>query len=185
MSAELLLLILFAFAVLPYLLLGRYQRAGRRTLGLDRGELAYADDSLVRRPTLRSERLLLAGRPDLLEKIDGVYVPVEHKPSSRRLQQSHILQVAAQCLLVEDLYGVRPPHSVVVLAGGVRERVTCSPELERGVLRVMEEMRRILASGAPPGPAWAAAKCRACGFRRVCWDGVGADPEAMPIARTG
>jgi CRISPR-associated exonuclease Cas4 len=180
-----LLLVLLVLALAAYWLLGRYQRAGRRTLGLGRGQLAYADDSLVRRPTLRSERLLLAGRPDLLEKVDGAYVPVEHKPSSRRLQQSHILQVAAQCVLVEEVYGVRPPHGVVVLAGGVRERVTFSPELERGVLRVMEDMRRILASGAPPGPAWAPAKCRACGFQRVCWDELGADPETAPIARTG
>jgi CRISPR-associated exonuclease Cas4 len=179
-----LLLGLLVLAVALYLVLGRVQHAGRRTLGVGRGELAYADDSIVRRPTLRSERLLLAARPDLLEKFDGAYVPVEHKPSSRQLQQSHILQVAAQCLLVEELYGVRPPYGVVVLAGGVRERVTFSPELERGVRRVMDEMRRILASGEPPGPLWAPAKCRSCGFRRVDWDDTVPELVGPPVART-
>jgi CRISPR-associated exonuclease Cas4 len=180
-----LLLALLVVAVTAYVLLSRYQRAGRRTLGLDRGDIAYADDSLVRRPTLRSQRLMLAGRPDLLERTDGVYVPVEHKPSSRRLQQSHILQVAALCMLVDELYGVRPPHGVVVLADGVRERVAFSPELERGVLRVMDEMRRILANGEPPGPVWVSPKCRPCGFRRICWNADGSSVDSAPVAATG
>ena len=181
MTPELVLLLLVV-AIVGYVLLGGYQRAGRRSLGLDRGELAYADDSIVRRPTLRSEQLKLAGRPDLLEKADGVYIPVEHKPSARSLQQSHILQVAAQCLLVQDLYGIRPPYGVVVLAGGVREQVTFSPELERGVRRVMDEMRRILARGEPPGPLWVPAKCRRCGFRHVCWDDPLKEPAGPPVA---
>jgi CRISPR-associated exonuclease Cas4 len=180
-----LLFLLLVLAIVAYLIVGRYHRAARKTLGLGRGELAYADDSILRRPTLRSERRLLAGRPDLLEKVDGAFVPVERKPSARRLQQSHIRQVAARCLLVEDLYGVRPPYGVVVLADGARERVTFSPELERGVLRVMDEMRRILASGEPPGPIWVAAKCRPCGFRHVCWDRTGTDPVAAPLVTTG
>jgi hypothetical protein len=81
-NAELLLLFLLALVVLAYLRLGRYQKAGRRTPGLDRGELAYADDSLVRRPQRRAQRLQLAGRPGLLEKTDGTYVPVE--PGAQR-----------------------------------------------------------------------------------------------------
>jgi CRISPR/Cas system-associated exonuclease Cas4 (RecB family) len=34
----------------------------------------------------------------------------------------------------------------------------------------MAEMRRILATGEPPGPRWVGAKCRACGYHPVCWD---------------
>jgi CRISPR/Cas system-associated exonuclease Cas4 (RecB family) len=86
------------------------------------------------------------------------------------LQQSHILQVGALCLLVQDVYGARPPYGVVVLADGSQERVTFSEELERGVARTMAAMRRVLATGEPPGPGWVGAKCRACGYHPVCWD---------------
>jgi CRISPR-associated protein Cas4 len=169
MSAEFLLLIL-AFALAAFPLLRRWTRRRRVRLGISGGTVVSADDSLLRAPTLRSERLGLVGRCDHLLRVGDAYVPVEQKPSPRRLQLSHILQVAALCLLVQDMHGVRPPHGVVVLAGGVRERVAFSEELERGVLRAMAEMRRVPATGAPPGPRWVAAKCRACGYRPVCWD---------------
>ena len=110
------------------------------------------------------------GRSDHLLRVDGAYVPVEQKPGSRRLLQSHILQVGALCLLVQDVYGVRPPFGVVVLANGTQERVTFTEQLERGVVRTMAEMRRVLATREPPRPRWVAAKCRPCGHHPVCWD---------------
>ena len=174
MSTELLLLAL-ALAVAAYVLLAQWTRSRRRALGIAKGAIVSADDSLVRAPTLRSERLGLVGRCDHLLRVGDAYVPVEQKPSARRLQQSHILQVGALCLLVQDVYGVRPPYGVVVLADGAQERVTFSEELERGVVRTMAEMRRILATGEPPGPRWVGAKCRACGYHPVCWD----DDEAL------
>jgi CRISPR-associated exonuclease Cas4 len=169
MSAALLLVVL-ALALAAYVLLRWWTRRRRARLGLAGGALVSADDSLVRAPTLRSERLGLVGRCDHLLRVGDAYVPVEQKPSSRRLQPSHIMQVGALCLLVEDVYGVRPPYGVVVLAGGAQERVVFSEALERGVVRTMSEMRRILASGEPPGPRWVGAKCWACGHHPVCWD---------------
>jgi CRISPR-associated protein Cas4 len=169
MNAETLLLAL-ALAVAAYVLLARWVRRRRAALGISQGRIVSADDSLIRAPTLRSARLGLVGRCDHLLRVGDAYVPVEQKPSARRLQQSHILQVGALCLLVRDVYGVRPPYGVVVLADGSQERVTFSEELERGVVRTMAEIRRILATGEPPGPRWMGAKCRACGYRPLCWD---------------
>ena len=93
---------------------------------------------------------------------------MEHKPGARRLHESHVLQVAAQCVLVEETYGVRPPYGLVVLGGGMQARVPFTPALERHLLRTMAQMRELLAAGAEPGPRWVAPKCRACGFREVC-----------------
>jgi CRISPR-associated protein Cas4 len=168
MSAELLVLALVLTAA-AYILLVRWTRRRRRALGIGEGTIVSADDSLIRAPTLRSARLGLVGRCDHLLRVGNAYVPVEQKPSARRLQQSHMLQMGALCLLVHDVYGVRPPYGVVVLADGSQARVTFSKELERGVVRTMGEMRRMLAAGEPPGPRWVAAKCRACGYHPVCW----------------
>ncbi len=184
MSAELLLLVLL-LAVAAYVLLARWTRSRRLAMGIGEGTIVSADDSVIRAPTLRSERLGLVGRCDHLLRVGDAYVPVEQKPSARRLQQSHILQVGALCLLVQDVYGARPPYGVIVLADGSQQRVTFSEELERGVVRTMAEMRRILATGEPPGPRWVGAKCRACGYHPVCWDTesavqtVGAAHEAL------
>lgn len=169
MTADVALVVL-ALALATYLVLGRWTRRRRARLGIAGGAIVSADDSLVRAPTLRSERLGLVGRCDHLLRVGDAYVPVEQKPSAGRLQPSHVMQVGALCLLVQEAYGVRPPYGVVVLAGGAQERIAFSEALERGVLRTMADMRRILATGESPGPRWAAAKCRACGYRPVCWD---------------
>jgi len=66
-------------------------------------------------------------------------------------QQLHILQMGALSLMVQDVYDVRSPYSVVVLADGSQERVACSMGIEFGVVRTIAEMRRILAAGEPPG----------------------------------
>src|ERR1700737_3222639 len=91
-----------------------------------------ADDSTHGMPTLRSKRYGLVGRPDQLIRMGRMLIPVEQKPTALRMQQSHMLQVAAQCLLVYEVYGVRPSHGLLVLAGGKEERVEFTPALEGG-----------------------------------------------------
>jgi hypothetical protein len=46
--------------------------------------------------------------PDQLVRDGRMLIPVEHKPRTGRLQDSHIVQAAAQYLLVDEVHGVRP-----------------------------------------------------------------------------
>jgi CRISPR-associated exonuclease Cas4 len=164
------LIVALGLAVLLYVVLTGRSRQRRARLGLAGGVVVGADDSRLGVSTLRSERLGLVGRPDHLLRSGRSLIPVEHKPRARHVQPSHILQVAAQCALVEDVYGVRPPYGVLVLAGGVSEQVPFTPELEQRLLRTMADMRALLAMDTEPGPRWVAPKCRACGFRDTCWE---------------
>jgi CRISPR-associated exonuclease Cas4 len=109
-------------------------------------------------------------RPDQLVRAGRMLIPAEHKPRARRLQESHVLQVAAQCLLVKEVYGVRPTHGLVVVADGVQQRVDFTSALEQRLLDTMAEMRAFLREDLEPGPRWIARKCRARGVREVCWD---------------
>jgi CRISPR-associated exonuclease Cas4 len=152
--------------------LTRWRRSERAGLGLSNEHIVAADDSATPVPTLYSARYRLVGRPDQLVRTGRMLVPVEHKPRARRLQDSHVLQVAAQCLLVEEVYGVRPTHGLVVLAGGIQERVEFTSALEERLLATMADMRALLCTDAEPGPHWVAYKCQACGFREACWDGA-------------
>lgn len=167
-----LLLVLLAVTVAAFVLLGRWSRTQRARLGIEDGTIVSAEDSLLFAPTLRSDRLGLAGRCDQLVRVGDAYVPVEQKPSASRLFSSHVLQVGALCLLIQEVYQVRPPYGIVVLANGVREHVPFTEELEQRVLDTMTEMRQILTSDEEPGPRWVATKCRACGYHLVCWDGA-------------
>jgi len=163
-------LVLLVCAIVMYLLVRSLAGHWRRSAGLEDGELIGADDAELGIATLRSDRLGLVGRPDQILRVGRFFIPVEQKPSARRLYPSHAMQVAAQCMLVEEAYGVRPPYGVVVLKGGISERVPFTPELERRVHETIQEMRWILKSEHRPGPRWVQSKCIPCGYRDVCWD---------------
>jgi CRISPR-associated exonuclease Cas4 len=115
------LIIVLAASLLAYIVLCGWSFAKRTAAGLRNETLEWTDDSTIPGPTLRSKKYGLVGRPGPLVRVGRVLVPIAQKPSARRLQPSHVLQVAAQCLLVQEAYGVRPPHGVVVLANGIRE----------------------------------------------------------------
>ena len=163
------LLVALLLCVLLVGWLSRRARIERAGLGLRKEPIIAAEDSSKPAPTLYSARYLLVGRPDQLVRAGRMLIPVEHKPRARRLHDSHILQVAAQCLLVEDVYGVRPTHGLVVVGRGIPERVDFTPALERRVLATMAEMREYLRGNVEPRPHWVAPKCRACGYREECW----------------
>lgn len=160
--------ILLGVATLLYLFLGRVSRNERLSIGMDSGVLIAADDSRLGSPTLYSRRLGLVGRPDRMLQTGGAIIPVEQKPNARRVQPSHVIQVAAQCMLVQEVYAVRPPYGVLVLADGVQERIPFTPALEQRLVDTMAEMRSFLAADVEPGPIWIAPKCQACGFRETC-----------------
>jgi CRISPR-associated exonuclease Cas4 len=163
------LILLLAAAVLLYMCLSHWARHDRTVLGIKSETIASADDSAEGMSTLRSKRYGLVGRPDQLIRVGRMLIPVEQKPTARRMQQSHVLQLAAQCLLVQEVYGVRPSHGLLVLAGGKQERVEFTPALEGRLLHTMAQMRALLRADAEPGPRWVAAKCRPCGYRETCW----------------
>ena len=143
---------LVALAVLLFIALGVWARRERQNLGLGPGVVVAADDAHVTMPTLRSDRIGLIGRPDHILRCGDYLIPVEQKPNARRAQPSHVLQLAAQCLLVHEVLGVRPPYGLLVLAGGVQQRVPFAPALEGHLLDVMARMREWLATGSEPGP---------------------------------
>lgn len=162
--------LLLLAAVLLYVGLALWGRQERAALGLGVGAIVAADQSSLGAPTLRSTRYGLVGRPDQLLRVGSMVIPVERKPSARKIQQSHLLQLAAQCLLVDESYGVRPSYGLLVLAGGRQVQVEYTRALERRVLETMEQMRGLLRAGTDPGPRWVAPKCRPCGFRARCWE---------------
>jgi CRISPR-associated exonuclease Cas4 len=152
--------------------LGHHTRRERERLGIGigAGRLIAVDDTPDGGLTLRSDSLGLVGRPDQVVRLrDGALIPVEQKPSARRLHESHMLQVAAQCALIEEVYGRRPPYGVVVLRDGVRAQVRYTAELEARLLETLDEMRDLLADGSEPGARWVEPRCTACGFLKVCW----------------
>lgn len=135
----------------------------RQARGLGAGETLSLDSV-----TLRSGRWKLVGRPDRLVR-EGKFVIPEEWKSSRRATLAHKLQLATYFLLIEERYGVRPPHGFIVLGDGSRVRVENTEALRSEVLRIAREIREHRARLPEIIPAdKPAAMCRACGQRANC-----------------
>jgi len=129
------------------------------------GRLVAVDDG--QGVTLRSDRYRLAGRPDALRlRSGGPLVPVElkHRPApGRGPYPSHLVQLGAYALLLEDLTGEAPRFGVLRYAD--RDvRVRFDRELRERVLSTLDEVRRPYDGRADPSLA----KCRGCPWSPRC-----------------
>jgi CRISPR-associated exonuclease Cas4 len=117
--------------------------------------------------TLRSERYRLIGRPDSLRRgRDGRLVPVERKQRSAPPGgpfRSHLVQVWAYCLLVEDAEGRAPPFGIVRYAD--REfRVPWDAAARAELLSIRRAVAAPYDGRATPSPA----RCPRCRWADGC-----------------
>ena len=155
---------------LGLLLLWLAQR-GRTRSGLPQGRVIYTDTGgwgRLERP-LFSREFLLTGKPDYLVIHGEEVVPVEVKSGHApvRPYPSHILQLAAYCLLVEACYRRRPPYGIIKYADRTFE-VDYTSELEDELLATLDGMRTDLADGNAPRTHDEPRRCQACGYRSRC-----------------
>jgi len=120
-----------------------------------------------RASTLRSERYRLVGRPDELRRLsDGRLIPVELKSRPTPTTgptPSHVAQVRAYCLLVEETTGVSPPDGVLRYVDG-EFRVRWDDRARNELLQVRAEMLQRYDGRATPSPG----RCARCRWVRVC-----------------
>lgn len=148
-------------------------RAGRRRSGLPAGRVVYADTgnwSAVSKP-LYSARYQLTGKPDYLVDTRGGLVPVEVKaaaaPPDGKAYRTHIMQLAAYCLLVEEAYGRRPPYGLIRYADATIA-VDYGRALRGQLMTLLGDMRRARRRRQVRRSHQEPARCRACGLRQVC-----------------
>ena len=137
----------------------------RRAVDRRLGTLVAIDAG--RPATLRSERYRLVGRPDALRRRpDGRLVPIElkHRPlPPRGPYPSHLVQLGAYCLLVEETTGVAPPFGVLRYRDGEVE-VPFDATLRRTVLAALAAAKAPYDGSADPSPA----KCAGCPWSPQC-----------------
>jgi len=88
----------------------------RRT-GIPEGRIIYSDHGRWTRnkKPLYDAGLGLTGKPDYLIRVGDHLIPAEVKSSfaPRSPYDSHLLQLAAYCFLVESSFGIRPPYGLL------------------------------------------------------------------------
>ena len=186
----LLLLLLIIAAVLA----ARAAARESKRAGLPAGALLYSDtgrpvgrvagtevgrDGKRQERPLVSETLELVGRPDYLIEAEGGVVPVEVKstacPAGGRPYDSHLAQLAAYCLLVEDVLGATVPYGLVKYRD--REvRVEYTNEMREQALALIAEMKADMNASAEGSEVQRShddpRRCAGCSLREVCTESL-------------
>lgn len=128
-----------------------------------------------------SQRHGLVGKPDYLVEVSGagkrLVVPLEVKSRKRPPipDPGHLLQLATYCLLVEDIYGQRPPHGYLRYAD-----MTVKIDFARRLPRCRAHECRRHPQGAQRQNVTRshqdARRCQRCGYLDSC----GAEALAAP-----
>jgi CRISPR-associated exonuclease Cas4 len=145
--------------------------------GLPTRSILYADvgSTFPQRAPLISRRYRLSGKPDYLVRVEDGVAPVELKsswsPSSDRPYDGHLFQLAAYCLLVEDVYRVSVPYGLVRYEDR-SIRVDYTPSLRASLLALLDEVRTAKCNGECHISDGQASKCESCGFRSVCGESL-------------
>lgn len=143
--------------------------ATRSKYEMTRGNLVYIDSEREKPKLFVARRYGLSGRPDavLLEGDQPIPVEVKTGRTPRGPLFSHILQIAAYCLLVEEEYGRPPPHGVIRYEDASHD-IEYNEDLKQLVLAKLGEMRECLAQGEAHRNHNRPGKCLHCSRRAGC-----------------
>ncbi|MEL7627285.1 MAG: CRISPR-associated protein Cas4 [Anaerolineaceae bacterium] len=147
-------------------------RRQRKSSGLPEGELLYADSSYwqtLPKP-LYDPELELVGKPDYVVKdARGLVIPLELKSGAapNRPWDSHIVQLAAYCRLVEKSFGQRPPYGIIRYQNK-SFTIDYTDQLEARLKALIQEMRRVESSQIVNRSHNQPARCRSCGYSQIC-----------------
>jgi len=164
-----LLALILIFLGLIVFWLGRRSQA---EAGLPIGRVIYSDTRgwrLVEKP-LFSHTYRLTGKPDYLVQQGREIIPVEVKSSAAPVdgpRRSHVLQLVAYCLLVEETYRQKPKYGIVKYADRMFA-IDYAESLQAALLDVMAAMRADAAHAEAHRSHDEAARCTHCGYRHAC-----------------
>ena len=121
--------------------------------------------------------------------LNGTPYPVEYKHGSRHkradIAACDDLQLAAQALCLEEMFGCEVPQGALYYASSRRRRiVTVDAELKAKVDATVDAVRQLLSAGVLPPPL-NDEHCRACSLRDLCQpEAVGQSPARTILLNT-
>ena len=133
------------------------------------GHEIRGDVRIARDLSLRSLRLGLIGKADVVEFHGATPYPVEHKRGHSKTNRCDEVQVCAQALCLEEMLG-KPVPEGALFYGEPRRRtlVTFDPALRAETEAAAARLHRLLESGRTPPAVYDKAKCECCSLLDLC-----------------
>jgi len=123
---------------------------------------------VVRALPVYSHRLGLSGRADIVEFRGKTPFPVEYKRGKRKQWDNDDVQLCAQGLCLEEMFGVPVNKGAIFHAASRRRReVAFSPEIRELTIDTIQKVRRLISSQILP-QARLKPQCEGCSLRPIC-----------------
>lgn len=120
-------------------------------------------------------RLNLTGRADLVEFHDDIPYPVEYKSGSHRRGNPETLQLCAQAICLEEMFGVAVPKGALFWHGSrERREIVFTEAMREQVERTTASIVEMLTNRITPPPV-NDQRCEHCSLRESCLPSVIAD----------
>lgn len=157
----------FLYDVLKHRQIANSLRAHYK-LGKDTIEYTDTMDEGVK--LLESKNHNIRGRPDYIIKQKGKIIPVEVKTGRipKGPHFSHILQLAAYCLLVEENYQQRPPYGLIRYGKEKEFKIDYDNKLEQLIKEKALEIQECIDKGSAHRNHRRKNKCMYCSRRAGC-----------------
>jgi len=118
---------------------------------------------------LRSLRLGLIGKADVVEFHEHKVFPVEHKRGRPKPTHCDWVQLCAQALCLEEALGVEIREGAIFYGRPRRRQaVEFTPELRTETEQTAAALHRLIASGKTPPAEYNKKKCAACSLLEIC-----------------
>lgn len=164
------LLISLGLLIVAVIFLSRSARR-RRELGLPSGKIVYSDPGVLGRveKPLYDAELSLTGKPDYVIEKRNRLIPVEVKSgwAPEKPYDSHIMQLASYCLLLEKSQHKRPPYGLLKYRNRTFA-IRYTDELRERTIALVEEIRAQKERGELDRSHHNPNRCERCGFRFLC-----------------
>lgn len=123
------------------------------------------------------ERLGLVGRADVVEFADGIPCPVEYKSGRSRKGRPETVQLCAQALCLEEMFGVPVPKGAIYWHGSrERQEVVFTDNHKAEVERLTLAVGEMLSNRQVPAPV-NDKRCDGCSLKDSCLPAVIAEKE--------
>ncbi len=140
--------------------------------------------TLLRALPVWSDRLGLNGKCDIVEqRPDGSLFPVEFKLGKRRQWENDDVQVCAQALCLEEMFGRAVGLGAIYHADSKRRReVAFTPDLRARTAKAIAEIHGLLSAPRLPAAVYREGACEECSLFDVCVPRLTGGPTACAEA---
>ena len=143
----------------------------RQAVGLPAGKIIYTDHNQWTKveTALYDPTFNLTGKPDYIVETNRGLIPVEVKSGrvSNAPYDSHIYQLAAYCLLIEQTFGTRPRYGILHYSNHDIQ-IDYTKDLQDKTIEILRDIRSMSRKKTIGRSHQSVARCQKCGYNSIC-----------------